>query len=106
MSGLFFRENRHESCAKPEKEDARSDEANRDAPLEDGRSVGRWCELRHRSFQVHGPDNHIHSVENHATSGEKSSEKEQHRVGSQPSASKQRQRDDAPNEDFGREQKA
>src|SRR5260370_41784170 len=88
LSGLFLRENRHESCTEAEKEDARSDETNGDAPLDDGRRVGLRCELRHRSFQVHGRDNDIHPVENHTTSGESGSEKEHRWVGSHPSASK------------------
>src|SRR5271154_7153852 len=106
MCGLFLGENRHKSCGEPEKEDARSDETNSYTPLEYGRGVGRRRELRHRSFQVHGDDNDIQSVENHTASGERGSEKQHRWVGSQRSASKQGQREHAANEDFGGEEGA
>src|SRR6516165_8828986 len=91
LPSLFFREYRHETCSQSEKEDGRSDEANRNAPLENRWEIGRGCDLRHRPFQVHGQQNDVDAVENHSKRGAERTEKEHCRLRSERRAGKKGQ---------------
>jgi hypothetical protein len=77
LSDRFLGKQRQKSCTEPKQEDGRSDKANRDAPLENGGRGSFRRDLRHWAFQVHGPENYVHAVENHTDRGENCSN-EQH----------------------------
>ena len=72
------------SGTQAEEEDGGCNEANRDAPFENGWRVGLRCDLRHWPFQAHGQQDDIHAVENHAQHNEECPDEKHGRLCSEP----------------------
>src|SRR6267142_3660106 len=94
-------ENRHETGRQAKEEDRRSDQADRNPPLDDRRRVAFWCAPRHPTPKGHREKDYVHAVLGHAKDREEGRDEEH--VGALPKrpAGQQDERKHAAEEDLG-----